>query len=181
MFKALFISVITTLCTINPLYSQEVFQEMPQNFHPKTEVAGCFIKNGDEMLFLKRLPDKPQGNTWAIPAGKIDKGETAEETVIREIQEETGIEMQKQCLSYFGKVYISHSTGDLVFHVFEYNLLGSPQVKFNPGEHTDYRWVTLQESLEMSLIPGEDELIKLAYGVQPLPSHLNSYHITNTG
>jgi 8-oxo-dGTP diphosphatase len=180
MIKALLISVITTLCTMGPLRAQEVFQEMPQNFHPKIEVAGCFIRNGDETLFLKRLADKPQGNTWAIPAGKSDKGETAEQTVIREIREETGIEMQKQCLAYLGTVYIRHSTGDFVFHAFEYNIADSPQIKFNPKEHVDYRWVTLREALEeMSLIPGEDELIKLAYGVQPTPPSSYSYHRIN--
>jgi mutator protein MutT len=143
---------------------------MPRNFSSQNEVAGCFIKAGDQVLFLKRLLNKPQGNTWAIPGGKSDRGESAEETVVREIREETGIEMQHRCLTYFGKVYISHSTGDFIFHIFEYNLVDFPQVKFNPKEHADYRWLTLEDALEMTLIPGEDELIKLAYGVQPSTS-----------
>jgi 8-oxo-dGTP diphosphatase len=179
MFKALFVSAMTVLCTMSSLNAQQVFQEMPEDFHPKTEVAGCFIRNGNDTLFLKRQFDKPQGNTWAIPAGKFDSGETAEQTVIREIHEETGIEMQNQCLSYLGRVYIRHSTGDFVFYAFEYNIADFPQVKINPKEHVDYRWVTLEEALEMSLIPGEDELINLAYGVQPTPPSAYSYHMTN--
>ncbi len=179
MIKSLFISTITTLCTMSSLNAQQVFQEMPQDFHPKAEVAGCFIRNENHTLFLKRQFDKPQGNTWAIPAGKCDNSEAAEQTVIREIREETGIETQTQCLSYLGKVYIRHSTGDFVFHAFEYNLTGLPQVKMNPTEHVEYRWVTLEEALEMSLTPGEDELIHSVYGVQPVSPSSYSYHITN--
>jgi mutator protein MutT len=177
MLRPLFISAMITLCTINPLYGTEVYQEMPRNFSPKIEVAGCFIRSGEQVLFLKRLSCKPQGNTWGIPGGKADKGETAEETVIREIREETGIEIEQQSLIYFGKVYLTHTTGNIVLHIFEYNIKAPEQIKFNPKEHADYRWTTLEEALEMTLIPGEPELIQMAYGTQPLPQI--SYHFTN--
>jgi mutator protein MutT len=179
MLKTLLISAVTTLCTMSSLQAQQVFEEMPQDFQPKTEVAGCFIRNGEETLFLKRQFNKPQGNTWAIPAGKFEGDESAEQTVIREIREETGIEMQNQNLAYLHKAYVRHPTGDFVFHVFEYNIDDIPQIKMNPKEHVDFRWVTLEEALEMSLIPGEDELINLTYGVQPIPPSSYSYHITN--
>jgi 8-oxo-dGTP pyrophosphatase MutT (NUDIX family) len=115
---------------------------------------------------LKRLPHKPQGTTWGIPGGKRDEGESPYETVVREIQEETGIKMPENALGYFGEVYVRYPDMDYVFHIYEYRMQDFPEVEFNPKEHADYRWVTLQEALQMTLIPGEEECINLVYGVQ---------------
>jgi mutator protein MutT len=163
--RALITSIFAVLCLNIPLSAQQVFEEKPKNFDPKIEVAACFIRVGEEVLFLKRLPQKPQGNTWGIPGGKFDEGETAEETVIREIREETGINMKEQSLGYYGKYYVRYPNMDYVFHIFEYRSEDFPKVKFNPKEHADYRWVTLQEALQMTLIPGEEECISLVYGI----------------
>ena len=164
--RKLITSVFAFLCLNNPLTAEMVFEEKPENFTPKIEVAACFIRVGDEVLFLKRLTHKPQGNTWGIPGGKFDEGENAQETVIREIQEETGIVMTEQSLGYFGKVYVRYSDMDYILHIFEYKAEDFPTVKFNPKEHADYRWVTLDEALQMTLIPGEEECISFAYGPQ---------------
>jgi ADP-ribose pyrophosphatase YjhB (NUDIX family) len=50
------------------------------------EAAGGIVENiNGDFLFIKRL-----GN-WDLPKGKIEKGETIEETALREIEEECGI------------------------------------------------------------------------------------------
>lgn len=164
--KHLIATIFTVLCLNSPLGAQYVFQEKPKEFDPKIEVAACFIRVGDQVLFLKRLPHKPQGTTWGIPGGKFDKGESPEQTVVRETHEETGIEMSDQSsLGYLGKVYIKYPEMDYVFHIFEYKAEDFPKVKLNPKEHADYRWVTIEEALQMTLIPGEEECINLVYGI----------------
>ncbi|MBS0605116.1 MAG: NUDIX hydrolase [Verrucomicrobia bacterium] len=151
----------------NPLIAQMVYEEVPENFQPKIEVAACFIRSGDKVLFMKRLPYKPQGNTWGIPGGKFDKGETPQQTVIREIREETGIEMPTDELCYFGKVFVRYPEMDYTFHLFEYRTEDIPDVEYNPGEHAGYTWVTFEEALKLPLIPGEEECISLVYGGIP--------------
>jgi 8-oxo-dGTP diphosphatase len=42
-------------------------------------------------LLLLRHPQKPQGNTWGAPGGKIETGENPKEAVIREIREEIAV------------------------------------------------------------------------------------------
>jgi mutator protein MutT len=140
-----------------------VFEEKPKDFHPTMDVAACFIRVDDQVLFLKRLPTKPQGNTWGIPGGKFDKGETAEQTAIREIREETGIQIPKESMSYFGQFYVRYPDMDYNFHIFEYEIDKLPEVKYNPKEHAGYRWVTLEEASQMPLIPGEEECIAYVY------------------
>lgn len=53
----------------------KIYFDCPQNFVPRVEVAGCFLEWKDKFLYLKRNSDKPQGDTWGIPAGKVEKGE----------------------------------------------------------------------------------------------------------
>lgn len=143
--------------------AQIVFQDPPKNFAPRMEVSICFIKDGDRVLFLKRQYNKPEGNTWGIPGGKLDPGETAKKAVIREVSEETGIELDGSKVRYFGKVYAKSETNEVILHVFETTLKNQPEVTINPKEHQDYQWVTLDESLSLPLIPGEEECIELFY------------------
>lgn len=164
MTKYIISILFSFLCFINPLSAQMVFEEKPKDFRPKMEVAACFIRVGDQVLFMKRLPHKPQGNTWGIPGGKFDKGETAHETVTREIREETGIDIPKESMNYFGKYYVRYPEMDYIFHMFEYQLEELPSVQYNPKEHAGYRWLTFEEALQMPLIPGEEECIDLVYG-----------------
>lgn len=148
---------------LDQLNARLVFQEAPENFSPKVEVAACFIGVDDKVLFLKRLPNKSEGSTWGIPGGKCEKGEMAQEAMIREIREETKIELDRLPIKSFGKVYIRYPKGDFIYHMFECNFQEFPNVVIDLEEHSEYRWITLQEALELPLIPGEDECILLCY------------------
>jgi mutator protein MutT len=170
MKKNLIIFLFTVLSLATPLGAQMVFEEEPKDFRPKMEVSACFIRVDEQVLFLKRLPTKPQGSTWGIPGGKCDPGETASDAVIREIFEETGIAMSRESLHYFGEFYIRYPDMDYTFHMFEYSMQQLPEVHYSPLEHSGYRWVTLEEALQMPLIPGEEECIYLTYGISPNPS-----------
>ena len=62
----------------------------PKNFAPKYEVVGCFVEHNGKILLLHRQDNILQGNTWGLPAGRIEPGESPEEAMVREIKEETG-------------------------------------------------------------------------------------------
>ncbi len=145
--------------------AQYVFQTPPENFNPKVEVATCFIFVKDQVLFLKRQPYKPEGNTWGIPGGKIEKGEDAAETVVREVHEETKIDLSKMPMKYFGKVYIRYPHVDFIYHMFETQMDDyPPEIVIDSSSHSEYQWLTLKDALNLPLIPGEDECIYLSYG-----------------
>ena len=65
-----------------------IYKERPKNFNPKFDVISCFVEYDGEILLLHRQDHKPEGNTWGVPAGKVDKGESLLEAMTREIQEE---------------------------------------------------------------------------------------------
>jgi len=65
-----------------PLLTADIIIELTEN--DKTKI-----------VLIERL-NPPYG--WAIPGGFVDKGETAEQAAIREAKEETGLEVQLDCL-----------------------------------------------------------------------------------
>ncbi len=146
------------------LHSQLVYQEPPADFSPKMEVAACFIKVGKNFLFLKRQSHKSEGNLWGIPGGKCERGETTLDTVLREIKEETALDISNRSLKYFGKVYIRYPEIDFIYHTFECPLQNYPtDLVIEQVEHTEHRWVTLEQALELPLVRGEAECIYLLY------------------
>ena len=65
-------------------------------------IAACVMLNAGHVLLLKRaIP--PGVGKWALPAGYIEPGESAEEAVRREVKEETGIEITPEYLTSWGR------------------------------------------------------------------------------
>jgi len=145
-----------------------LFKDKPNNFNPKFEVVSCFIEVGDEILLLHRQDNKPQGGTWGVPAGKKDASESLEDTIKREIFEETSFGDDFSSLKYFDKVFVRYPTFDFVYHIFHLSLKEKPDIEINPTEHKDFLWKTPKDALEMNLIEDEDECIRLFYSVARL-------------
>jgi 8-oxo-dGTP diphosphatase len=144
--------------------AQFIFLEPPKGFNPKVEVAGCFVAVGNYFLFLKQQPHDSEPNAWGVPGGKIRKTENAESCSVREVYEETGIDLAGTPPRFLGKVYIRYPEIDFVYWMFEARLERYPAtVVIDPVEHTEYRWITLREALTLPLIRGEDECIHLIY------------------
>lgn len=55
-------------------------------------ISTGIIRNADGQIFItRRAADAHMANMWEFPGGKIEAGETAEQAVIRELEEEVGI------------------------------------------------------------------------------------------
>ncbi len=54
-------------------------------------VVAALILRGDTILVCQRRPDQPMALKWEFPGGKMEAGETAEEALRRELDEELGI------------------------------------------------------------------------------------------
>ncbi|HLQ70582.1 MAG TPA: 8-oxo-dGTP diphosphatase [Bacillota bacterium] len=63
----------------------------------------CFIRKDNEILMLNR-ESAPWMGVWNGVGGKLEKGETPTECVLREISEETGLELSGEDVTYKGMV-----------------------------------------------------------------------------
>lgn len=140
-----------------------IFFTEPKDFAPKFEVVSCFIEHEGDVLFLHRQDHKPQGNTWGVPAGKVDAGEQLETALLRELSEEIGYELQSSDLKYFDKIFVRYPTYDFVYHMYHHLPKTRPEIRLNPEEHKAIAWVTPQKALTMNLIPDEDVCVKLFF------------------
>jgi 8-oxo-dGTP diphosphatase len=55
--------------------------------------AGAVIRDAAGRLLLIRRRNEPGAGLWSLPGGRIEPGETAGQAVVREVREETGLEV----------------------------------------------------------------------------------------
>ena len=76
-------------------------------------VACALIDVDGRVLIAQRPPGRPMAGLWEFPGGKIEAGEKPEITLIRELKEELGIDVNEACLAPL--TFASHSYDD--FHL----------------------------------------------------------------
>ncbi len=62
-------------------------------------VAVALVDADGRVLIAQRPEGKPMAGLWEFPGGKVEPGERPEETLIRELHEELGIEVKEPCLA----------------------------------------------------------------------------------
>ncbi len=71
-------------------------------------VAACALIDADGRVLIAQRPEgKPLAGLWEFPGGKIEPGESPEDTLIRELAEELGITVTEACLAPF--TFASHA------------------------------------------------------------------------
>lgn len=139
-----------------------IFEQEPADFSPVFTVVSLFCEVQNEILLLKRLPYKSEGNKWGLPAGKVDPNETLLEAMKREFMEETGIVTEER-MRYLRELCVRYPEYDFRFHMFHLPLPYLPEVKLGQSEHSEYTWVNPQSALKMALVKDNDACIKMFY------------------
>ena len=124
---------------------------------PVLLVAACALIDADgRVLIAQRPAGKPMAGLWEFPGGKVESGETPEETLIRELHEELAVETQVACLAPL--TFASH--GYEHFHLLMplyvcRRFQGTPQ----PREGQALKWVRPKQLRDFPMPPADAPLI----------------------
>lgn len=77
------------------------------NYDFNIRVTGILIENNKILLVKQRVSEK---RNWSLPGGKLEQGETLEQGIIREMKEETGLDVEIIRLLYLCDVSASDNT-----------------------------------------------------------------------
>lgn len=116
---------------------------------------GAIALDGDRLLMVRRGRGAAQGS-WSLPGGRVEWGETLAEAVVREMAEETGMEVFCDGLvGWAERMYDGYH-----FVVFDFAV--TPLSLADPvagDDAAEARWVDLTEVSELALADGLAEFL----------------------
>lgn len=115
--------------------------------------VGLFVVREGRVLLVRR-GNEPGRGKWSLPGGRIRFGERAEDAAVREMLEETGLEVRLRRVVDVVDVFWRNAEGELIEHFvivdFEAEVVGG---ELRPADDaTDARWFSPEEleGLEMT-------------------------------
>jgi 8-oxo-dGTP diphosphatase len=141
-----------------------IYLEKPADFKPKFKVVTCYLTHRGKFLILKRSKEESYPEQWCAPGGKLENGENRRKAIVREIEEETGIMLNKHKIDFIKTVFVKYPDFDFEFSMFRADLESFPEIILDEDQQ-DYAWVTPEESLSYDLVPDEAECIKLSFNI----------------
>ena len=119
-----------------------------------TEVVAALIWDNGRFMICQRPAHKARGLLWEFVGGKVEPGETKEQALIRECQEELAVTLS------VGDIFMEvvHEYPDITVHLTLFNATIAEGVPQNL-EHNDIRWITSSEIPQYDFCPADVEIL----------------------
>lgn len=108
----------------------------------KKVVGGVILNSKGQVLMLKRKEDDFYGGILELPSGNMEDGENIKDTLIREIEEETALKVNK-IYSYINAFDYSSGSGKKA-RQFNFQVAVDETENIELTEHNEYKWVNLE-------------------------------------
>jgi len=118
------------------------------------DVVGALIEDKGKYLVCQRLEGDRFGSKWEFPGGKVEKGESQQEALRREMKEELGIEV------FTGKLVstFEDEIPSMKIIIYLYNC-SVVKGRIQCIECRDFRWLGLEEIGELDLAPADRKIL----------------------
>lgn len=134
----------------------------------KDVTAAIMFKDG-QVLIARRAPGEKHAGGWEFPGGKVEAGETPEECLKRELNEEFGIDTEVK--GFIKSSLYEYTQGSIRLLAYQVDILKG---NFQLRVHDRYEWVRVDELLNYELLPA-DVPIAMYLKDQKFLSHLREY------
>lgn len=134
----------------------EVFDQKPEGFVADVEVGACYLEHEGRVLLLQNSMEKNEAGKWGLPAGKREAHECIKSCALRELYEETGIQID--ALTTLAVLYYRKPTVQYLFHIFKQEI----SAPFSPtlsDEHQNYIWASDEDLKRLPLMIGAKEAL----------------------
>ena len=120
-----------------------------------TNVVAALVWDGDKFMICQRPAHKARGLLWEFVGGKVEKGESKADALVRECKEELDIIVEPH------DVYMEliHEYPDITVRLTLYNAVikeGEPKML----EHNDIKWITASEIPQFDFCPADEEILR---------------------
>jgi len=114
------------------------------------QVAAAIAREGDRVLVTRRAPGQHLAGFWEFPGGKLEKGETVQTCIVRELREELGV----SCLArdVIAESVHEYAGGTINLIAIAVDLI---ETTFSLTVHDEAMFVTPSELLTMQLAPAD--------------------------
>ena len=120
------------------------------------EVVAGIIYKGDKFLIAQRNLKKSQGGYWEFPGGKVEKNETNQEALKREIKEEFNADIEVK--EYVGEIIHHYPEKDVKLSFYKANLISET---LEILEHEDYKWINKEEKTKYQFAGADEKIFDL--------------------
>lgn len=114
--------------------------------------AAVIIEEG-KLLLVRRAPGQSLPGYWELPGGKVEQGESLEDCLVRELDEELGVSATVGVL--LARTTYRYEHGEFEMVALEATITGEPEMRV----HDKLSWATAGELQNYDLAPADVELV----------------------
>jgi 8-oxo-dGTP diphosphatase len=116
----------------------------------------------DERILLVRRSNPPLQGEWSIPGGLVETGETTKEAIVREVREETGLEIEVVRLAEVFERIVRDRESRVQYHfvLIDYLCQVIAGEAHAASDVSEVRWVRTDELEKFAVAPETCEVIR---------------------